>query len=265
MASTTRSSSSRHRRGAGTVRYRSRPAEDWAGRVDQRFRLVPVPATTRSGSPPQSVASVASSAAPVGVHNSRSPGPAPIGAPARVSSSRLPGRHGKPTVLGRHRPATDRHCAHPSGHPITEQPERVQGDGAADDIGQRVKRADLVEVDLGDVHPVHPRLSGRQPIEHRSREGVHHGRQRRGGEQFGDLGRAAPGRTGCRPHHGVGGSKACRRTGSACTERVRCRAARARLGRRRDRLRRRATRRAACLRRHRVWRQPRARCSCGSP
>ena len=144
---------------------------------------------TSSGSGPQPVTAAASRAAPVGVHISYGAGPPRTGAPA---SARMR-EHGRRRHRDRAVPAAggaagaDRHRA--GGQPF--QAERVQAGGDADHVGDRVERADLVEVDVLGVDPVHRGLGPGQPGE-RVQRGV--------ADRLGQRGRSpAPGR---RPRYG---------------------------------------------------------------
>ena len=139
----------------------------------------------------------ATSAAPVGVHISAGTAPATHRDPGqqfqhgragdRDDAVRARGPSRCPARRGRRSAGSGPRCSKPATTP--------------DDVGQRVERADLVEVHVLGRHPVHAALGDRQPLEHRQRA-VAHGRRQ------GGLGEQARGR---RPRCG-----ACEDSG-ACT------------------------------------------------
>ena len=123
------------------------------------------------------------------------PAPATTGTPASSSSTAGPGI-GTTPCAPRAEPlpsATGR-----GGQP--GQPEVLEPGDDADDVGQRVERADLVEVHLVGGDPVHAALGDGQPLEHRQ-GAVADGRCQGGAR------RAAPGR---RPRCGGAADSAAR-------------------------------------------------------
>ena len=131
------------------------------------------------------VALATSSAAPVGVHSSRSTGPPYDGTP-RSSSATAGAGTGQPAVLGADVPAADRDRGDHEGL----EPEVLEPGAGTDHVGDRVQGPDLVEVHVVDRGTVHGRLGLGQPGERRERAGAHAGVERRLLQQGTDV---APG------------------------------------------------------------------------
>ena len=150
------------------------------------------------GCGPQPVASVVSRAAPVGVHSSIAGapgGPAYDGTP-RSSSATAGGGTGSVPCALRTVPGADRDGG---DHDVARRRAEVHEAGAdPDHVGDRVERADLVEVHVERVAAVHGALGDGQPLEGAGGQVAHRRRSRSArGEQVADV---APGAV----VHGVG-------------------------------------------------------------
>ena len=97
------------------------------------------------GMTPKAPASVAATAAPVGVVSSTA-GPARVDGLAREQCAVAGAGTGKHAVLGLHRSAADVERGADDGLDI----QQIEGRASADDIGDRIDRADFVEVHLLD-------------------------------------------------------------------------------------------------------------------
>ncbi len=129
---------------------------------------VPLPRSTIGGSGPYDDTTEASTAAPVGVVISRATGPASTGAPRSRATTA-----GGGTGSG---PCAPRVVPDPRTTGLEVRPRQTEGVETgchADDVGDRVERADLVEVDLLRRRAVDGGLGSRQAGEDVERRRPH--------------------------------------------------------------------------------------------